>query len=247
MKFIWITIFTLFLQETYAASCIAHRGYSSQFQENSKEAVSEAIKLGVDGVEIDILHTKDGVPIVLHDKNLRRVAQSKIGQQCPLDQDVSTLTYDQIVKRCQLRNGEDIPTFQEIVHKMEQVQIYFFIDLKDYPQDDFFNILRNSTLSFDNIRLISKRKKYLRAVNEHFPEIESLLINKILPRFRNVPGVNMHSSGLYLVPFFNWRGRETGVWTVNSKRRMRTAQKRGVDFITTDFPELCLLIVNSAK
>jgi len=247
MKLIWITLFTLFIHEANTASCIAHRGYSGKFLENRKQAVHEAIKLGVDGIEIDILHTKDGEPIVVHDKTLSRVAQSRLGHLCPLDQEINTLTLKQIQKQCQLQNGEPIPTFQQIVSRMEQTEIYFFIDLKDYPQKKFFEILKNSTLSFDKIRLISKRKKYISAVNEQVPEIESLLINKALPRFINVPGVNMHSSGLYLVPFFNWRGRETGVWTVNSKRRIQTAQRRGVDFITTDFPELCLDIIKTQK
>lgn len=240
MKLTLITLFLTFGQLAHSASCIAHRGFSGHFLENSMEAVREAIALPADGVEIDILHTKDGIPIVNHDVTLERVALSRDGHECPFHQDISTLTLEEIQVQCKLQNGESIPTFQEILEEMEQTELLFFIDLKDYPKRAFFDSLKRSSIPRENVRIIAKRKAYLHAVEEQFPEIESLLINKILPRFRNVPGVNMHSSSLYLVPFLNWRGRETGVWTVNSKRRMRTAARRGVDFITTDFPNLCL-------
>lgn len=49
---------------------IAHRGDSKVAPENTLPAFASAVKLGVDFVELDYHHSADGVPVVLHDKEL---------------------------------------------------------------------------------------------------------------------------------------------------------------------------------
>lgn len=51
---------------------LAHRGNSAAAPENTLPAFSSAIKLGVDLVEFDYLHSADGVPVVFHDETLDR-------------------------------------------------------------------------------------------------------------------------------------------------------------------------------
>jgi len=46
---------------------IAHRGYSLEYQDNSLEAISEALKRGYDGIEIDVQLCKTGEIILYHD------------------------------------------------------------------------------------------------------------------------------------------------------------------------------------
>lgn len=53
---------------------IAHRGASAEAPENTLAAVRLAVAQGVDGVEIDVHLTRDGVPVVLHDASLSRTA-----------------------------------------------------------------------------------------------------------------------------------------------------------------------------
>ncbi|MBN1250302.1 MAG: hypothetical protein JXC32_21745 [Anaerolineae bacterium] len=52
----------------------AHRGFSGLYPENTLEAFTAAIELGVDILEFDIRGSRDGVPIVLHDRTLDRTA-----------------------------------------------------------------------------------------------------------------------------------------------------------------------------
>jgi glycerophosphoryl diester phosphodiesterase len=49
---------------------VAHRGASGYLPEETLEAYSRAIELGADVFEMDIVMTKDGVPITRHDPNL---------------------------------------------------------------------------------------------------------------------------------------------------------------------------------
>jgi glycerophosphoryl diester phosphodiesterase len=61
---------------------IAHRGYSSFAPENSLPSFKLALAAGADLVELDYHHSKDGVPIVIHDAELDRTtdATNKLGQ-----------------------------------------------------------------------------------------------------------------------------------------------------------------------
>ena len=56
---------------------IAHRGSSSVAPENTLAAFAQAIADGADGIEFDVQLAKDGVPVVIHDLNLRRTANRR--------------------------------------------------------------------------------------------------------------------------------------------------------------------------
>lgn len=49
---------------------VAHRGASGYLPEETLEAYARAIELGADVIEMDIVMTRDGVPITRHDPNL---------------------------------------------------------------------------------------------------------------------------------------------------------------------------------
>ncbi|MBP1627859.1 MAG: glycerophosphoryl diester phosphodiesterase [Holophagaceae bacterium] len=54
---------------------LGHRGFSARHLENSMEAFQAALAAGMDGFELDVQPTKDGVCMVLHDDELGRTAQ----------------------------------------------------------------------------------------------------------------------------------------------------------------------------
>ena len=51
---------------------IGHRGASEHAPENSLAAFRMAIEAGADGVEFDVQLSRDGVPVVIHDTDLKR-------------------------------------------------------------------------------------------------------------------------------------------------------------------------------
>ena len=53
---------------------IAHRGASAHAPENTLAAFRIAIDAGADGVELDVRLSKDGIPVVVHDRDLKRLA-----------------------------------------------------------------------------------------------------------------------------------------------------------------------------
>ena len=71
------------------SECIAHRGNSSIFLENSLAALQSAAEVKAHGVEFDIRHTSDQQAIVLHDEELQRVTKSS--NRCPRKNNLSLL------------------------------------------------------------------------------------------------------------------------------------------------------------
>lgn len=56
---------------------IAHRGFSAAAPENTLAAFRQAIDAGADLVELDYRHSRDGVPVVLHDPTLDRTTDAR--------------------------------------------------------------------------------------------------------------------------------------------------------------------------
>jgi glycerophosphoryl diester phosphodiesterase len=54
---------------------IAHRGASGRFPENTLRAFRAAIAAGADFLECDVRPTSDGVPVVFHDEETKRLAR----------------------------------------------------------------------------------------------------------------------------------------------------------------------------
>ena len=82
----------------------AHRGASGDFPENTKSAILEALKVGVDGIEVDIQSSFDDY-MVIHDSWLDRTTSGK-GR-------VSNFTAHELSK-LDAGNGEKIPTLQQL-------------------------------------------------------------------------------------------------------------------------------------
>jgi len=59
-------------QSRHSIEVIAHRGFSGMFPENTLAAFRGAIDCGADRVELDVLLTRDSVPVVIHDALLDR-------------------------------------------------------------------------------------------------------------------------------------------------------------------------------
>lgn len=53
---------------------VAHRGYAANWPENTRPALEAAVAAGARWVEVDVQLCADGVPVVLHDADLERVA-----------------------------------------------------------------------------------------------------------------------------------------------------------------------------
>jgi glycerophosphoryl diester phosphodiesterase len=56
---------------------IAHRGFSGKYPENTLRSIREALKLPVDGVEVDVRRSLDGVLVLMHDEAVDRTTNGR--------------------------------------------------------------------------------------------------------------------------------------------------------------------------
>ena len=118
---------------------IAHRGACNKLPENSKAAIRLAASQKFDGIEFDVRMTKDKYFLVIHDAKLNRMTNS-IGR-------ISKKYLDN-VKTVKLRNGEFIPTLDDVLKLLSK-------DKLDYKKDIFVEI-KDSGHEKDILALIKK-------------------------------------------------------------------------------------------
>lgn len=99
---------------------IAHRGASWYVQENSREAIALARRLGADRIELDVRTTADGTLLVLHDETLERTTTG--------EGPVRAYKFRQL-QDVRLRNGEPLLTLEEAMDRSAGTPLY--LDIKD--------------------------------------------------------------------------------------------------------------------
>jgi glycerophosphoryl diester phosphodiesterase len=98
---------------------LGHRGYSAKHLENSMEAFRAALAAGMDGFELDVQPTQDGVCVVLHDDDLSRTAQTG-----------GVLRRMKATELPRLKNGEEVPRLSDV---LELTAKLINVELKGEP------------------------------------------------------------------------------------------------------------------
>ena len=144
---------------------LAHRGEHIYYPENSLEANISAYFCGADSTEVDIVQTKDGVWICMHDSSLDRTtnfSQMKGQNGLPMSSVVSDWTLEQIRQlRLVDTYGEVtpfmIPTLEEILVACNN-KIFVHLDKTFSYQDDIFPLMEK--LGTYNCVYLSNHVKY---------------------------------------------------------------------------------------
>jgi glycerophosphoryl diester phosphodiesterase len=146
----------------------AHRGASRIAPENTMAAFATAVELGVDGLELDIHLSRDGIPVVIHDESLERttdgqglVADASLEQLQQLD--AGGWFSPQFI-------GESLPTLAEVLSEFS-AKLRLNLELKEFSAGvEVLSLLRQHSAaevvisSFDYDLL-----KGLRSLDEALP------------------------------------------------------------------------------
>jgi glycerophosphoryl diester phosphodiesterase len=87
---------------------IAHRGASRAFLENTHAAFQRALDLGVDGIELDVHGTRDGVLVVHHDPTLA-IRHGEALEEVP----IARLSAAEVAAH-RLSTGDAVPTLDAV-------------------------------------------------------------------------------------------------------------------------------------
>ncbi len=151
---------------------IAHRGLSAIAPENTVASIKAACDAGYYGVEYDVQLTKDGVWVVSHDGNLRKMTGQNVNISDTELSELEKITYNNGAN-IDKYDGIVIPTLEEVLNLVSQYDIVSVIEIKTSSGDkvdELIGLLEKYEL-LDNVRIISFGEEPLKAVKKLNPDI----------------------------------------------------------------------------
>lgn len=209
---------------------IAHRGDPVTAVENTMPAFESALAAGAGMVELDIRLSRDGVPIVIHDRDLARIWNRPV----PLDSLDAAAVAD-------LRGpgGIAIPTLEEVARRVVGADVQLMVDL---PAEDA------GVAAFDLLTKLGLVERCLFA-GETVALRRHSDTARIALTWNNPQPPDDETFDFYQPEFFNpyfqlltatiaddihERGMAISVWTVDHPRDMAAVIIQGADAVTTN-------------
>ena len=220
----------------------AHRGSSALHPENTLRAFRHALVSGVDGIELDVHATSDGVPVVIHDRNVERTTDG-LGyvDQVPL---TKLRTFD-------AGDGEPVPTLAEVLElvgatahldieiKGSRVERAVLDVLAHRPETRWaissfnWNILRTVLRLDPGAELWPLAEQFDDELTAVAAELGSPAVALFAGAYTPESARELRNAGLRVM-----------VWTVNDVSEARRVRDLGAFALCSDDPE-CLLAWNS--
>ncbi len=233
--------------------CLAHRGVPSKAPENTMQAFQAAIDAGVDGVELDVMATADGVLIVTHNYDLESETD---GAGYFWERE-----YDEIA---------DLNASHQWAGKYQVTRIPRVEEVLELLPDDMLVNLELKTrrwrvpgLEEGVVELVRRYRRVGRTIISSFNPYSLMKVRLLEPQVaigynwwdQDVPWYLrrptlanlvhpdcLHPSADMVTPeVVDWahrKGMKVNAWTVNNRPMIRHLKAMGVDGIFTDFPTL---------
>ena len=226
---------------------LAHRGFGDGGVENTIGGLEAAARAGADLVEMDVMQTKDGEFVVMHDANLGRLAGKDVA--------VKDLTLDEItaIEVHDLAGHRDrIPSLRDYVTRAAELEMPLLIEIKlggaDTP--DHVDRLVAELESLDAL----DRNIYHTLDRASVDRLKQLRPDLTVGYIMAFAAIGVPDTPADFVVVEEWSAtdemqraaREAGLgflaWTINGEAGMREHLRRGSDGIITDHPDLALAL-----
>jgi len=110
---------------------IAHRGNAFEFPENTLEALSSAVDLGLHHLEFDVQLTADLMPVLLHDADLARVAGRSDSVHDLTSEALASIPVGEIARLGGLHADVRAPTLAQVVEALaDWPDVTAFVEVK---------------------------------------------------------------------------------------------------------------------
>lgn len=124
----------------HSIAVIGHRAGRALAPENTLTAIRNAIRIGVDYVELDIRRTRDGQLVIMHDGEVDRTTN---GHGRVKDLDFATIRSLDAGSKFNLKYaGEKVPTFDEIL-TLCRGKVNVYVDHKEAPTQQVFDAIKD--------------------------------------------------------------------------------------------------------
>ncbi len=230
--------------------CIAHRGGSQQYSENTLAAFEESLQLGVDAVELDVWNLGNEL-LITHD---RRLGKTLPGEGRLIEQ------HPQHLKELILACGNRLATLPEVLQLLGE-QVLINIELKGpHCAQPVAELLeshsRDGGLGFEHYVVSSFDHRQLFAFKQLLPQVKRGALIQGIPLDYAACASALDAYSLHpnidfidaeLVADAHRRGLQVWVYTVNEEDDMHSMAELGVDGIFTDYPGRLLQLNGQAE
>jgi glycerophosphoryl diester phosphodiesterase len=236
----------------------AHRGGARLWAENSLTAFRGALGLGVDLIELDVHQTRDGEVVVLHDPTLDRTTTARGPVRDRAWEELAGVTVRGTA-------AERIPRLAEVLALVRPAPVGLLLEIKadsdgaPYPgiEERILELVaaadltgRTTVMAFD-WTAISRLQALAAPVRRTglLAEDGAERLGGVGPAAVRARAHGAHDLGIErtlltpaAVQAARSAGLSIGVWTVNDPDELRRALAAGVDYVTTDQPDLALAL-----
>ncbi len=242
---------------------IAHRGASGDAPENTLIAFQKALDANADGIELDVQLSADNIPMVFHDKTLKRVGNRK---DILTDLTAAELGKIDVGSWFNVKNPDKfkhefaqqpVPTLAQVFDLMKPHNKRIYVELKcgRKASPDLVNAVGELIEKYElveNVTVLSFNHSSLIEMKEHFPHIKTgaLFAPKLLMllhiRRRLIKKTQDCSANEMALHFSLAKAKTvnkgisnnlpTVIWTANNKDWVKRAIKRNIAAVITNYP-----------
>jgi glycerophosphoryl diester phosphodiesterase len=234
----------------------AHRGGARLWPENSVTAFRGALGLGVDLVELDVHQTRDGEVVVVHDPTLERTTTGHGAIR-----DLTWKELEAVVVRG--TTDERLPRLVDVLALLQPTAVGLLLEIKNGPGGERYPGIEERVLTLlqaagltDRTRIMAFDWAILERLRALSPTVRltGLLSQRgaergggvatLAPRLRALGANDLGIERTLLTPAVvraaKDAGLSIGVWTINEPDELGRALAAGVDYVTTDQPDVAL-------
>jgi glycerophosphoryl diester phosphodiesterase len=242
---------------------IAHRGTSGDAPENTLIAFQKALDANADGIELDVQLSADSIPMVFHDKTLKRVGNRK---DKLTDLTAAELGKIDVGSWFNVKNPDKfkhefaqqtVPTLAQVFDLMKPHNKRIYVELKCRKNEslnlvqavgeliDNYELVENVTvLSFNHLALIEMKQTFphIRTGALFAPKLLMLLnirrrlIKKTQDCSADEMALHFSLAKAKTVNKGINNNLPTVIWTANNKNWVKRAIKRNISAVITNYP-----------
>lgn len=218
----------------------AHRGASEYAPENTMFAFKMGVDMGANGIETDIQLSKDGKPVLFHDRSIERVTGGTGS--------VSDYTYEELLTFRAKKNGfEDvIPLLHDFLEEYAGKGLKLALELKQKGTAFPTALMVKEFGAESDVVITSFDYDELLQMRSAAPELECGFLAKtvdddLLARMKADGMVELCPPADIItaekVRAWKAQGFRVRAWGVKTEALMQQAYEAGVDGMTVNFPD----------